>query len=728
MPKDNSPKKKRKRLARHRRKLVTTGVIAGIAILVLIGYLIYVGIYMGPTYTALAQKQWSKSTSLKADRGDILDRNGNVLAESYTTYQVCANPGSISTQDDRERIASILSAVLNIDRETVLAKLSKRSKSTGELLSQVKIKDQVEASAVQQLSSYQLESGGEISTYTDVKRNYPEGELFAQLLGFTDIDGNGQTGIEMTYNKYISGTDGKRVVETDRRGNAIEGGEEEYVAAVAGGTASLTVDTPVQQYLETALKQAIADTNAQSAFGVLLDPQTGEIYAVGTAPTFDPNNPPRSDALALLDLSRQRAATDTFIPGTLFEGITLAAGLDSGAISAGTRFNCTKNMKIDGETVRCLYNTYHKSESLSEAVKQSCSEAFMSMALSMGKDTFYKYLYAFGFGESTKSGLTGETSGTITHKKYIRDPELAEMSLGSGITVTGMEMAVAYAACINGGKLLKPYVISNITASSGEVVLENTYTVSGEPITAETSDRLRSLFTTVVTDGNGKSAAVPGYSVGGYPGMGFKLDDDGNVSNTRMVCSFVGFAPANKPQYLCLIIINEPEVPVSYGITLTAPYVQYVLSETLTYYGVKEDLNANNRATVPNVLGMTVADAAAALKQEGLSAKYIEGEGAASVQRQYPPAGQVVATDSTVTLYTAWTTFQGEETEIEYVKMPKVIGKNRIDALDALTKAGLVMDYDRSLSYGTVSAAEYEEGYSLPKGSTVRVEFTYTEE
>lgn len=725
MDKRSRAKKKKRRLPRYKRKLTFASVMAGLLILVLIGYLVYVGIIKGPEYTLMAQKQWSKATSLKADRGKIRDRNGNILAESYTTYQVCANPISISTQEDRERIAAILSAVLNLDPDAILAKLSKRN-SSGDLYSQVKIKDQVEADSVRKLNSYQL--GGAVSYYTDVKRNYPEGALFAQLLGFTDLDGNGQTGIEMTYNKYVSGTDGRQIVETDRAGNAIVGGSEEYTPAVAGGDVDLTVDTAVQKYMEDALGQIVSDTNAVSAYGILLNPKTGEILAVGCAPTFDPNSPPRSDALLLLDLSRQRVATDTFVPGSFFEFVTLAAGFDSGTITSGSAFNCSKKMQIEGVTMKCTLGQYHGKETLAKAVQQNCSLSFMTIALSMGRDAYYEYIYRFGFGESTHSGLTGETSGTVTHKKYIRDPELAHLSCGNDITVTGMEMASAFAACINGGKLLKPYVITRITDTSGTVVLENAYTVVSEPITPEVSSRMRELFVSYVESGAGVSAKIPGFSVGGFGGYGFKLDEDGNTSSTLMVCSFAGYAPADDPKYLCLIVVNEPQVPVTYANTLVAPYVQSVLTNTLIYYGEKPTSNTSNAVAVPNVVGRSVSEAVTILGDAGITAVYIEGEGAASVQRQYPLPGSEVARGSQVTLYTAWTTYMGVEEEIQYTTMPKVEGKSRLDALDTLTKAGLVMDYDRSTSYGTVIAAEYSEGTSLPVGSTVHVEFYYADD
>lgn len=726
MPKKKVDNKKRKpRIPRAKKKLLVACGAAALLILVLIGNLIYVGIVKGPEYSAKAQRQWQSTVTLQADRGDILDRNGNVLAESYTTYQVCANPASIE-EEDRERVASILATLLNLDYDTVYAKLVKRSPTTGKLYQQVKIKDQVEANIVTQLSSYQLGNG--VSYYADVKRNYPEGQLFAQLLGYTDIDGNGQAGMELSYNSYLSGQNGKQIVETDRDNNAIVGGEEQYIEPVHGSEIVTTLDTAAQNFLEAALEEAYTVNLAKSAYGILMDPQTGEIMAIATYPTFDPNSPPRNDGETLLELSRQRIVTDTYEPGSVFKMVTLAAALDSGVVNTATGFECKGSLTVTGQKIKCWKSGGHGKETLQEAVAGSCNPAFMSMALKMGTNTFYNYIYAFGFNDSTGSGLTGETKGTVTHKKYIQDTDLARIGFGQSISCTGMQMAVAAAACINGGELLQPYYISSITAEDGTVQETHERTVVRRVISESTSKTVRQLLQGVVESGSGKNAAVPGYSVGGKTGTSQKYDDKGNVSSTLLVASFLGFAPVDNPRYMCLIIVDEPQVPVVYGSTVAAPYVQQVLSKVLNYYGVEPDKTGDVAVSVPDLTGMTVEQAVDALKKVGLTATYLEEEKAAAVQRQSPSAGNVVVKGSNVILYTAWTTYKAEDVEVEMVKMPKVLGKNRLDAMDALTKAGLVMDYDRSNSAGTAISAQYEEGTELPKGTSVRVEFYYDPE
>ena len=712
---------RRPRISRLRRKLLVASALAVLLLLALLVNLYYVSIVKGPEYAKMAQRQWQSSLSLKAERGRILDRNGNVLAESYTTYQVCVNPQAITEDADRERIANILSTLLNVNYESIIAKMTKINPKDGKPYQQVKIKDQVESNVIAQLVTFQENRA--ISYYSDVKRNYPEGNLFGQLLGFTNVDGDGQTGVELSYNTVLSGVDGKQIAETDRDGNEIPGGESSYIAPIGGAAIQLTVDTGIEGFLQNALEEAARTNLAKYAYGVVMSPKTGEIYAISSYPTIDPNNPPRTDAETLLDLSRQRMVTETYEPGSVFKVVTLAAALDSGTVNDGTTFKCKGYLNVLGQKIKCWRSKGHGSETLAQAVQNSCNPAFMSMAIKMGTDKFYEYIYAFGMNDKTGVGIGGETTGKVTHKKYIRDTDLARIGFGQSISCTGMQMAMAVCAAINGGELLKPYYVQDVTATSGEVLEHHEKEVVRQVITPETSALIRKYLTGVVDSGSGRNAAIPGYSVGGKTGTSQKYDENGKVSSTLLVASFVGFVPADDPEYLCMIIVDEPQVPVVYGSTVAAPYVQQVLKNVLTYYSVPTDRN-ENAVSVPDVRGMTVEQATAALKSAGLDAVYMESEKAAAVQRQSPSPGNFVVRGSPVILYTAWTTFQGEEEEIEMTKVPKLEGKNRINALDALTKAGLVMDYDRSNSAGTVTMAQYPEGTEVPKGTTVHVEFS----
>jgi len=725
-------KKARVKIAPQKRKLLVALILSGVSFLLLIGKLFDVSVIKGKTWTQKAMSQWTRVTSLKAERGQIQDRNGTVLASSYTTYQVCVNPQNIQ-ESDRDRIAYILSTYLEMDYDTVYAKITKTKKKYPNdpdnhervLLSQVKIKDQVDKEVISKLNSMQLGSG--VSYYSDVKRDYPESGYYAQLIGFTNIDGDGQTGIELTCNSYLKGEDGYQKADTDRDNNPVPGGEEEYIESVPGGNVVLTADTGLQGILENALQEACTVNNAKSTQGVLLDPNTGAILAIGAYPTFDSSNPPRSDAKMLLELSKNRIVTDTYEPGSTFKVVTLASALESGAITTAAEFKCSGSLLVKGEKIKCWKSGGHGSETLAQAVQNSCNPAFMSMALKMGVDTFYDYIYQFGFGEPTGSGVMGETSGTVTHKKYIREADLARIGFGQSISCTGMQLAMAVTACINGGELLKPYIISEIVDQNGTVVLKNERTVVRRVISPTTSATIRTLLRGVVENGSGKNAQVYGYSVGGKTGTSQKYEEDGTVSRTKLIASFIGFAPVENPQFLCLITVDEPQVPQVYGSTVAAPFVQEVLSNALSYAGVQPD-QSNQSATVPDVRGMTVTEAVSALKSAGLDAVYLEAEADSTVSKQSPVANTVLVKGSPVVLYSTGYAFFAElEEETETVQVPKLMNKNRMDALDALKKVGLIMEYDHFHCAGEVIDVEYEEGFEVPVGTVVHVRFSSEE-
>ena len=715
----------RVRIAPQKRKLLIAMLIAGVAFLLVIGKLFEASVIKGKYWTDLAMRQWTRVSSLKAERGRILDRNGTVLASSYTTYQVCLNPQNIQ-ESDRERIAYILSTYLQMDYDRVMTKMTKtreKNKETHErvLLSQVKLKDQVDKEVISKLNSMQLGSG--VSYYSDVKRDYPESGYYAQLIGFTNIDGDGQTGVELTYNKYLAGEDGYQKTDTDRDNNPVPGGEEEYIESLPGADVILTTDTGFQGILENALQEACTVNNAKSVTGILMDPMSGEILAIGTYPTFDSSNPPRSDAKTLLELSKNRIVTDTYEPGSTFKVVTLASALESGSVTTATRFRCDGSLTVKGEKIKCWKSGGHKEESLAEAVQNSCNPAFMSMALKMGVDTFYDYIFQFGFGEPTGSGVMGETSGTVTHKKYIRDADLARIGFGQSISCTGMQLISAFNACINGGDLLKPYIVSEIVDKSGNVLMKNERTVVRRVISPGTSETIRTLLRGVVEKGSGKNAQVPGYSVGGKTGTSQKYDDDGQVSSSKLIASFVGFAPVNNPQFSCLIIVDEPQVPQVYGSTVAAPFVQQVLAASLSYSGVAPDIDSSI-ATVPNVRGLTVEQADRALRDAGLTSIYIEAELQSTVANQSPAANTQVVRGSTVMLYsTGYNFFTELSEEAETVEVPDLTGKDRIDALDALKKVGLIIDYDRHQCAGEVYYQDIMAGYRVPVGTVIHVQF-----
>ena len=692
--------------------------------LLLVFRLFQVMVIDGPRLEGMALKQQTRRSSLHAQRGRILDTNGTVLAQSGTSYQVLVNPQVLSGKDDEEservRISILVSDVLGMNYDDVYAKVSRTDKQ------QLVLKRQVSSEVVDQIIALQL--GGTISFSTDYTRYYSNGKLFAQLIGFTGIDGEGQTGLEASLDKYLAGIDGRIATPKDARGNPLAYGEEEYIAPTDGYDVQITADANAEAYLETALAECMSVNNAKTVTGLVMDPKTGKILAAASNPTFDLNQPDRSDVTALMAMSRNRIVTDTFEPGSIFKIITLAAALDSGAVTMDSTFECSGSLRFRTESIKCWKRGGHGHQTLAEACQNSCNCAFMQMALAMGVDTFYDYIYAFGFGSKTSSGVPGEDTGDVIHRKYIRDTDLARIGFGQSITVTPLQMVNAAAAAINGGILWQPYIIDSITTNEADgtsVVIEHS-----EPkelrrvIKSETSEKVRLLLQSVVDHGSGSNAQIAGYTVGGKTGTAQKYDENGKVSSTLLIASFIGFVPADDPQLICLVMVDEPRVPVIYGSTVAAPFVQRALSNLVQYYGILPNTDTET-TTVPDVVGKSAREASDALRRAGFPAPvYTASEEDAVVLMQVPAANAVVPTGTQVVIYTTMTTYSDEGTVKDTVTVPSVIDKRRQDAFDILDKLGLILVYDKSACLGQITSQSIEPGTEVERGTEIYVTFS----
>ena len=368
-----------------KQKLVLLMVFAGVLMLLLALRLTQVMIVQGPELKAKAEVQWTRRQNLAAQRGKIIDRNGLVLAQSGTAYRVLANPPAIAA-DDRVRVATELSEVLGLDYDYVMERISP-DPETKKLRLQVQLKRQVESSVIDQLEALQLGNG--ISYTTDMKRYYPFGQLFTQLVGFTGIETEGQTGLEAEYNTYLAGTNGLLVTEVDRKNNPLSYGTPEYIAPVEGYDMTITGDSVAQSYLEKYLKQCYEVNRPISASGLIMNPKTGEILAISTYPSFDLNNPPRDMVTELMSMSRARIVTDTYEAGTMFDFITTAAGIDAGTTSADSSFNCDGSRTFRLEKVRCWKTGGHGDETLAEALGNSCNVAMIDIAEATGVNKLY---------------------------------------------------------------------------------------------------------------------------------------------------------------------------------------------------------------------------------------------------------------------------------------------------------------------------------------------------
>lgn len=697
-----------------KRKLVLLMVFAGLLMLLLALRLAQVMLVQGPELQKKAETQWTRRQNLTAQRGRIIDRNGLVLAQSGTAYRVLANPPSIAA-DDRVRVATEVSDILGLDYDYVLERVSDTERL------QVQLKRQVESSVIDQLEALQLGSG--ISYTTDMKRYYPFGQLFTQLVGFTGIETEGQTGLEAEYNTYLAGTNGLLVTEVDRKNQPLSYGVPEYIAPVEGYDMTITGDSVIQSYLEKYLEQCYQVNRPVTVSGLVMDPNTGEILAISTYPSFDLNDPPRDQVTELMSMSRARIVTDTYEAGTMFDMITTAAGIDSGATTAGSSFNCDGSRTFRLEKVRCWKTNGHGDQTLSEALGNSCNIAMMDIAAATGVDKLYDYIYSFGFNESTECGIPSEDTGEVIHRKYIRESDLAYLSFGETITTTAMQMANAFCAIVNGGVLMQPYVVDNITDTDGNVVIKNEPTILRRVISSASSATMRNLLQSVVEDGNGSNAQVLNYTVSGITGVSRKFEEDGvTASRTRVVVTFCGAIPVNDPQLVCMIMIDEPQVPVMEASSLGGYWVQKIFTDLVQYYGILPDTTSKTR-TVPNVVGMTGKDAVYELTQTGLPAYVVPGEEEALVLTQFPAADTIVPSGTSVILYTSMTTYNDEGVYKAQAVVPNLIGKRRQDAFDTLAKLGLLLSFDKTQCTGQIDTQSEPEGTLVDPGTTIYVTF-----
>ncbi len=654
--------------------------------------------------------QQTKDLIVSAQRGSILDRNGNVLAQSANADTVVLRPAEVK-KGNVDSIVSILSELLDIDEESV------RKKATDESKSEVWLARQISKETANELRELNLPG---VFFTVDVKRYYPNGSFLTQTLGFTSVDGTGQEGIEAYYDKYLLGQAGRIVSEADEKGRQIPLGEKQYVAPVDGYNVVLTIDEVIQSFLEKQLDEAYVAQNAIGARGIAMDPKTGEILAIANIPDYDLNDPPRDDISLLTELTRNQIITDVYEPGSTFKVVTLAAALDSGSITLDDTFDCSGSLVVEGQQIKCWrYPRSHGHQTLYEAVQNSCNVAFMNMGLKTGTQTFYDYIYDFGFGQNTGITFPSDQSGIIMSEKYVKNSDLARIAFGQSIAVTPLQLISSFSAVVNGGFLFEPKLVKGLSDEQGDFIEEYEPVVVSQPISESTSDNIRDILESVVTLGSGKNCYIPGYRVGGKTGTAQKYDEDGQIMSGKHIASFIGFAPADDPQIVVLIIVDEPDVAVDFGSVVAAPYVKNVLLESLQYMGVTPDFDEAQEpesVTLTDVSGMDEQQA----KQEldSLGVKYLL-DGSGDVIEQMPAPGEEVEKGTTVLLY-----MQNKNTGMDLsgtVTVPDLDGMNIMDAYKALESLGL------ELKVQGKGLAEYQSpsaGETVTIGTEVKVKFS----
>ena len=619
------------------RRFVATILIIVILAFALLVRVFYLQIIDGKSLQIKAAEEWLRDLPLSSRRGEIYDSSGVSLASTVTTYDVYVRARNVA---EPAQLASAISELLQVDYQVAYAKVTNKS------LSEILIKMQVEEDLALSLTEY---SGVYLSQ--NVARVYPYSNLFTQVLGYCTIDNIGQAGLELYYDKYLKGVDGKSLTQTNAQGQEIENSLSYYIPSVPGANLYTTLDVQMQAILERELSSAYTEHKAQSVSGIILDAKTGGIKAMSCLPNFDLNNVPRDDLSNLQEMTKNSTVVDVYEPGSTFKLITLVAALNEGLTQEDEQFYCTGRCTVDGETIKCWKTVGHGSLTLVDAFKNSCNCVFVQLALRLGVDKYYDYLELFGLGEKTGVDIASESSGIIMNKDQVRNVDLARIGFGHAIAVTQLQMASIYAK-ITTGYDVTPHILSSIN-SEDEMLYQEKYSKKKIDISSETIATVNQMLSNNINS-DGDYTFIPGYDVGGKTGTAQKYDENGQIATGKYISSFIGTYPASNPKYIIIVCVNEPSNGVYYGGVVAKPIGERVLKSIFETKSITptDITQLDNKPSIemPYVVGMSLADACASLKKLGLDV-LLDKEGEVVIE-QLPPEGTMLYLGEIVYLIT----------------------------------------------------------------------------
>ena len=599
---------------RARARLVAL-LLCGICFAGLIARLYWLQLAAGDWYTRRALGQQLRDTVVPADRGRIYSADGVLLAANSSCWTLRASPREMPA-DKLELAAHGLAQILELDEASLLEKF--RDRASNDCLLRYRVERSM-ADAVRDFCEENSITGIRINQ--DSKRWYPQGEFLASVLGFTNVDNAGVSGLELEYNEQLTGQNGVMLTAVNAWGYTLEQSYETEQFPVEGSSLWLTIDANIQHYLENSLNYAVQEHHvAARAVGIVLDVNTGAVLAMSTTPAYDPNQPrvlydeaarAAVDALsgeqraAALQLAQQtqwrnKAVSDLYEPGSVFKLITCAAALDAGAITRNSSFYCGESISVAGTRFHCANHKRHGTQTVTQALENSCNQSFIQIGARLGKEAFCDYFAAFGLREPTGIDLPAEPKKSLYYTADRMGPvELASCAFGQSSKISYLEMAAAVCAVVNGGKLMQPYLVSDILAPDGTVLEHRDPVCKQQVIQPETSAVMREMMEAVVLYGGGRNAQISGYRVGGKSGTSQKLD---STDEKARIASFVAVAPIDDPQFLCLVCLDEPHSWTTAGGSLSAPVCAEVLEQTLVYKGVPRaaaDVPAEQTTALP---------------------------------------------------------------------------------------------------------------------------------
>lgn len=600
--------------------------------------LFYLQIIDGGGLTSKALTQWLRDIPVKSLRGSIVDRNGVEIASSVTVYDIYARPREIVNDTE---IVNCLIEITNQPYDVLLEKINKKN------MSEVLLAKSVSSSDIQSILNGKFAG---LYIIENNVRNYNYDNMLCQLLGFINADGKGQGGLELYYDKYLKGANGVSLVESDNAGRKLSESMQYYLEPINGLNIQLTIDVLIQQQVDKIMQQAMINTAATKAQAIVMSPKTGEVLAMTTLPSYDLNDVPRDDISSLMAMSKASIITDAYEPGSTFKIITTAIALEEGLTSEHDYFYCSGFRIVNGVKINCHRRTGHGSQSLGKGLSNSCNCVFMELISRIGLNKFYGYLEKFGLIDGYNMEFPGEGKAITMPKNLVIDADLYRMGFGQSVALTPMQLANSVSAIINGGMLVEPYFVTKIFNDNNAVYTKGRTDIR-RVVSHKTSNVINRLLESVVSNGGGKNAKIDGYSLAGKTGTAQKYENNA-IAEGKYIASFIGYMPAEDPEYLVLVVIDEPK-GAYYGGVVAAPVAKDIFQAIIDVrdVGKVEDASGETIANivVPDLYGKTLTEAVYELSLLGLD-YLIDDRGSKTVTSQYRSPGSLCAMGDIVLL------------------------------------------------------------------------------
>lgn len=669
-----------------------------------------------------AVAQWTSEVKIDAKRGRILDRNYHELAVSANVYRIDLDMNTLKQTLEtkkltKNQVAPQLASALNMKQEDVLKILNKKLPS-GLPIGSATLKRRVEKDEADKVKNLNLRG---IIVSPDTKRYYPNNNFLAQVIGHTNSDGVGLTGVELYYNSILAGKPGVRITETDNKSKELPYTISDYTKPQEGKDVVLTIDDMIQHFAEKAADQAIKDNNAKGCTITVMDPNNGEILAMVNKPDYNPNNPWQKGKTfdELQKEWRNKIVSDTFEPGSIFKIVTATAAMEEKLVKEDDKFTCNGSLKVANRVMHCWKRSGHGTQNFVQILENSCNVGFMTLGQRIGKDKLYKYIQKFGFGHKTGVDLTGEARGIIKKPQNMSDTDLAAISFGQTNTVSSIQYITAFNAIANGGKLITPHIMKQIvhTDDYNNRVIDGQYKLSGKNIIDKNvAVTLRGYLEKVISEGGGKKAFIPGYHIAGKTGTAQKVNPKtGKYETGKYTASFAGMAPASNPKITMLISIDEPNGDQYYAGQIATPVAKQLFYDIFNYLALKTDSTGEDAKSIardvviPEVRGLKRQEAVKILKESNIDCQIDSNE--EYVSDVNPKPGYTIKEGSKIILYTSSTSNYNK-----VVVVPDMKGYSKERAANLLSSLGINVKFNGE---GIVSEQDIEAGKEVNKGTTI---------